>query len=97
MGTEPVTGTKFRPYRVFATKREAQAWVRDQHRQWSTAAWAPRTHLSFDEVCDHWLRLRAAEVSVGPNTLRADRDSLAYARRAFGSVPVPVWPTGRRR
>jgi integrase len=88
LGTDPVTGKQVRPFKVFATKRAAQAWVREQHRQWSTAAWAPRTHLTFDEVADHWLELRAAEASVGPNTLRADRDSLAYARRAFGSLPV---------
>src|SRR5262249_28897517 len=25
---------------------------------------------------------------IGPNTVRADRESLAYARRAFGAVPV---------
>ena len=40
-------------------------------------------HLTLDEVADHWLRLREAE--VGANTLRADRDSLAYARRTFGA------------
>src|ERR1700747_2191067 len=27
-------------------------------------------------------------MSIGPNTVRADRESLAYARRAFGAVPV---------
>jgi len=34
------------------------------------------------------LTLRAADPSIGPNTVRADRESLAYARRAFGAVPV---------
>jgi len=34
------------------------------------------------------LTLREADTSVGPNTVRADRESLAYARRAFGAVPV---------
>jgi len=27
-------------------------------------------------------------MSIGPNTVRADRESLAYARRAFGAVPM---------
>lgn len=39
-------------------------------------------------MADHWLTLREADPSVGPNTVRADRESLAYARRAFGAVPV---------
>jgi integrase len=29
-------------------------------------------------------------MSIGPNTVRADRESLAYARRAFGAVPVQM-------
>src|SRR6476620_10336112 len=41
-----------------------------------------------DWVTDHWLTLRAADPSIGPNTVRADRESLAYARKAFGAVPV---------
>ena len=39
-------------------------------------------------MADHWLTLRDADSSIGPNTVRADRESLAYARRAFGAVPV---------
>ena len=83
LGTDPVTGRQVRAVKTFPTKREAKNWVKDQHNQWDWAAWAPRTHLTLDEVADHWLRLREAEVGV--NTLRADRDSLAYARRAFGA------------
>jgi integrase len=49
---------------------------------------APKTSQTFDEVADHWLKLRDADQSIGPNTVRADRESLAYARRAFGAVPV---------
>ena len=34
------------------------------------------------------MMLRQADPSLGPNTLRADRESLVYARRAFGALPV---------
>jgi integrase len=57
-------------------------------RRRSSATWAPKSSRTFDEVADHWLMLREADKSIGPNTVRADRESLAYARRAFGAVPV---------
>lgn len=88
LGSDPVTGKQVRPTKVFATKKPAQEWVREQRQQWSTATWAPKSSQTFDEVADHWLKLRAADPSIGPNTVRADRESLAYARRAFGAVPV---------
>ena len=88
LGTDPVTGKQVRPTKVFATKKAAQDWVTEQRSQWSTAAWTPKSTRTFDEVADHWLTLRAADPSIGPNTVRADRESLAYARRAFGAVPV---------
>ena len=53
-----------------------------------TATWAPKSTRTFDEVADHWMTLREADPSLGPNTVRADRESLAYARRAFGALPV---------
>ncbi|MEZ0053241.1 integrase [Mycobacterium sp. MAA66] len=88
LGTDPVTGKQVRPTKVFDTKRAAQDWVTEQREQWRAATWAPKSDQSFDDVADHWLKLRAADSSIGPNTVRADRESLAYARRAFGAVPV---------
>lgn len=88
LGTDPVTGKQVRPTKVFATKKAAQDWVTEQRQQWSKATWAPKSTQTFDEVADHWLKLREADSSVGPNTVRADRESLAYARRTFGAVPV---------
>lgn len=88
LGTDPVTGKQVRPTKVFDTKRAAQDWVTEQREQWRAATWAPKSTQTFDEVADHWLTLRAADSSIGPNTVRADRESLAYARRAFGTVPV---------
>jgi integrase len=88
LGTDPVTGRQVRPTKVFATKKAAQDWVTEQRQQWSTATWAPKSTRSFDEVADHWMTLREADPSLGPNTVRADRESLAYARRAFGALPV---------
>ncbi|WP_241524297.1 tyrosine-type recombinase/integrase [Mycobacterium paraense] len=73
---------------MFRTKAEAQLWVTEQRQQWAASTWAPKSSQTFDEVADHWLKLRAADRSIGPNTVRADRESLAYARRAFGAVPV---------
>ncbi|MGH3416718.1 MAG: tyrosine-type recombinase/integrase [Actinocrinis sp.] len=73
---------------MFRTKGEAQQWVTEQRQQWSAATWAPKSSQTFDEVADHWLKLRDADPSIGLNTVRADRESLAYARRAFGAVPV---------
>ncbi|OBH94616.1 hypothetical protein [Mycobacterium sp. E2733] len=69
----------------------------EQRQQWSTATWAPKSTSTFDEVADHRLTMREADPSIGPNTLRADRESLAYAHRAFRAVPVqkltpPRWP-----
>jgi integrase len=88
LGADPVTGKQVRPTKVFATKKAAQSWVTEQRQQWDTATWAPKSSRTFDEVADHWLMLRQADKSIGPNTVRADRESLAYARRAFGAVPV---------
>src|SRR5271167_2457207 len=88
LGTDPVTGKQVRPTKVFATKKAAQDWVTEQRQQWAAATWAPKSSQTFDEVADHWLKLRDADSSIGPNTVRADRESLAYARRAFGAVPV---------
>jgi hypothetical protein len=88
LGTDPVTGRQVRPTKVFATKKAAQDWVTEQRQQWSTATWAPKSTRTFDEVADHWMTLREADPSLGPNTVRADRESLAYARRAFGALPV---------
>lgn len=88
LGTDPVTGKQVRPTKVFPTKRAAQDWVTEQREQWRAATWAPKSSQTFDDVADHWLKLRAADSSIGPNTVRADRESLAYARRAFGAVPV---------
>lgn len=88
LGTDPLTGKQVRPTKVFDTKRAAQDWVTEQREQWRTATWAPKSSQTFDEVADHWLKVRAADSSIGPNTVRADRESLAYARRAFGTLPV---------
>lgn len=88
LGIDPVTGRQMRPTRVFPTKKAAQDWVTKQRRLWASASWSSKSPRTFDEVADHWLTLREADNSIGPNTVRADRESLAYARRAFGSVPV---------
>lgn len=88
LGTDPVTGKQVRATKVFRTKGEAQRWVTEQRQQWGTGAWAPRSTQTFDEVADHWMRVREADPSIGPNTVRADRESLAYARRAFGAMEV---------
>ncbi len=88
LGTDPVTGKQVRPTKVFATKKAAQEWVTEQRNKWSEHTWAPKSTRTFDEVAEHWLTVRAADSSVGPNTIRADRESLAYARRAFGAVAV---------
>src|SRR5689334_17941586 len=60
----------------------------DQRQQWHSHVWTPKSTRTFDEVADHWLTLRGADSSIGPNTIRADRESLAYARRAFGAVHI---------
>jgi hypothetical protein len=77
LGTDPVTGKQVRPTRVFHTKSEALRWVTEQRQQWSAATWAPKSSQTFDEVANHWLKLRDADPSIGPNTVRADRESLA--------------------
>lgn len=88
LGTDPVTGKQVRPTKVFATKKAAQDWVTEQRNQWSAHTWTPKSTRTFNEVADHWLTIREADPSIGPNTVRADRESLAYARRAFGAVSV---------
>lgn len=89
LGTDPVTGKQVRPTKVFATKRAAQDWVTEQRNQWSAHSWTPKSSRTFNEVADHWLKIREADSSIGPNTVRADRESLAYARRAdFGELAV---------
>ena len=88
LGTDPVTNKQVRPTKVFKNKKDAQDWVTEQRQQWASANWAPKSSQTFDEVADHWLKLREADSSIGPNTVRADRESLAYARRSFGAVPV---------
>jgi integrase len=88
LGIDPVTGQQVRIAKTFDTKKAAQDWVTEQRRLWNSGSWSARSTRTFDEVADHWLTLREADTSVGPNTIRADRESMAYARRAFGSVPV---------
>lgn len=88
LGIDPVIGKQVRPTKVFSTKKAAQEWVTEQRRLWASASWSSKSPRTFDEVADHWLTLREADTSIGPNTVRADRESLAYARRAFGSVAV---------
>lgn len=88
LGTDPVTGKQVRPTKIFETKKAAQAWVTEQRKQWSGYTWTPKSPRTFNEVADHWLTVREADSSIGPNTVRADRESLAYARRGFGEVAI---------
>ena len=88
LGVDPATGTEVRVTKTFATKREADAWVREQKQKFDTGAWSARSNRTFNEVADHWLTVREADPDTLANTVRADRESLAYARRAFGEVPV---------
>lgn len=88
LGIDPVTGKQVRPTKVFTTKKAAQDWVTEQHRLWASASWSAKSPRTFNEVADHWLKLRGADPSIGPNTVRADRESLVYARRTFAAVPV---------
>ena len=88
LGTDPVTGKQVRPTKVFATKKQAQDWVDEQREQWRGRTWAAKSDRTFDDVADHWLKVREADERVRENTVRADRESLAYARRAFGKVAV---------
>ena len=87
---------------MFATKKAAQDWVDEQREQWRGRTWAAKSDRTFDDVADHWLKVREADERVRENTVRADRESLAYARRAFGKVAVQKLtprpsPIGRSR
>ncbi|MBD0024396.1 tyrosine-type recombinase/integrase [Gordonia pseudamarae] len=88
LGTDPVTGKQVRPYRTFSTKGAAREWITEQRKQWDAHTWSAKSERTFDDVADHWLKVRAADDGTRANTIRADRESLAYARRAFGSVAV---------
>ncbi|WP_035760328.1 tyrosine-type recombinase/integrase [Gordonia amicalis] len=88
LGTDPVTGKQVRPYRTFSTKGAARDWITEQRKQWDARTWAAKSERTFDDVADHWLKVRDADDGTRENTIRADRESLAYARRAFGSVAV---------
>src|SRR5829696_8304462 len=69
LGTDPVSGKQIRPTKIFATKKEAQDWVSKQRQQWREHTWTPRSTQTFDDVADHWLKLRDADPSIGPNTV----------------------------
>ncbi|EGD56740.1 tyrosine-type recombinase/integrase [Gordonia neofelifaecis] len=88
LGVDPKTGRLVRPTKTFGTKTDARAWVKEQRRQWDNRTWAARSDRTFTEVADHWLSIRDADPDIRANTVRADRESLAYARRAFGDTPV---------
>ncbi|WP_239450616.1 tyrosine-type recombinase/integrase [Gordonia terrae] len=88
LGTDPVTGKQVRPTKVFPTKKAAQEWVDEQREQWRGRTWAAKSDRTFDDVADHWIKIREADDRVRENTVRADRESLAYARRTFGQVAV---------
>lgn len=88
LGTDPVTGKQVRPTKVFSTKKAAQDWVAEQREQWRGRTWAAKSDRTFDEVADHWIRVREADEGTKENTVRADRESLAYARRAFGQTAI---------
>ena len=88
LGRDPKTGEAVRPTKTFPTKTAAREWVREQRRQWDSHTWSARSDRTFNECADHWLSVRDADPDVGPNTVRADRESLAYSRRAFGEVNV---------
>ena len=83
-----MTGQQVRVTKTFATKKEADAWVRQQKQKFDTGAWSARSNRTFNEVADHWLTVREADPDTRANTVRADRESLTYARRAFGETPV---------
>ena len=86
LGTDPVTGKQVRPTKVFATKKAAQDWVTEQRTNWDARTWAARSDRTFADAADHWIKVRESDDSVRANTVRADRESLAYARRAFGET-----------
>ena len=98
LGTDPVTGKQVRPYKTFLTKGAARDWITDQRKQWDARTWAAKSERTFDDVADHWLKVREADDGTRENTIRADRESLAYSRRAFGSVSVQkLTPRGTYR
>lgn len=88
LGIDPLTGKQVRVTKTFGTKREADAWVREQKQKFDGGSWSARSGRTFAEVCDHWLTVREADPDIRANTIRADRESLAYARRAFGALSV---------
>lgn len=88
LGTDPVTGKQVRPTKVFATKKAAQEWVNEQRTNWEKRTWAARSDRTFSQAADHWVKTREADDSVRANTVRADKESLAYARRAFGETAL---------
>ncbi|MEV6656455.1 tyrosine-type recombinase/integrase [Nocardia fluminea] len=95
LGTDPVTGKQVRPTKVFATKKAAQDWVTEQRKTWDARTWAARSDRTFADVADHWIKVREADDAVRANTVRADKESLAYARRAFGETAVQkITPEG---
>lgn len=57
----------------------------------STRAWTwlwEKSDRTFDDVADHWPKVREADERVLENTVRADWENLGYARRVFGKVTV---------
>ncbi len=88
LGVDPATGAQVRVTKTFAAKREADAWVREQKQKFHAGSWSARSGRTFTEVADHWLTVREADPDIRANTIRADRESLAYALRAFGAVPA---------
>lgn len=88
LGTDPVTGKQVRPTKTFPTKKAAQDWIDEQRKQWNDRTWSARSERTFREVADHWLKVREADGNTRANTLRADRESLAYARLTFDNLPV---------
>ena len=88
LGRDPVSGKQVRAYKRFPTKKAAREWIDEERRKWAAGSWAARSERTFGDVCDHWLTVREADDRVRTNTVRADRESLAHARRAFAEVPV---------
>lgn len=88
LGTDPTTGKQVRVYKRFPTKKAAQAWIIDERKKWAANTWTAKSERTFGEVADHWLKVREADDSTRENTVCADRESLAYARRAFDETPV---------
>ncbi|MCF8609993.1 site-specific integrase [Gordonia sp. HY285] len=88
LGIDPVTGKQVRPAKRFDRKQEARDWVHAERQKWAEKSWAARSERTFSDAADHWLTVRDADDSTRANTVRADRESLAYARRSFGDVPL---------